>query len=88
MAKNVFINDSATTEESNYDMSVHEVYFVSNDSIVGDVYLNFDNSMETDTNYMILKPQESFNNLDTSCKTLYVKSDTETVDFRVYGKKY
>ena len=84
----IFTNGVATVTEQSINISVADIFFVSNDETSGgDVYLNFNGSMATDSNYMVVKPGEQFENIGTECRTIYYKSSTGTVNFRVYGRK-
>lgn len=88
MAKHVFTNGTATVTEASTEINVADIYLIANDATTGDLYVGLDSSPSTDTNYMIVKPGETFKNLETPCKTVYVKSSTGSVVYRVYGKKF
>lgn len=76
------INDTATTTESEFVINCKYVSYVINDSTVDDLYISFENSIDEDSNYIILKPEEELSDFKVSSKKVYFKSSANTVDFR------
>lgn len=82
-------NGTATTDETTIILNVQDVFFIANDTVNGgDLYVSFNESMETNADYMIAKSKEKFENLGVPCNTIYIKSSTGSVSYRIYSRKY
>ena len=82
-------NGTATTDEASIALNVQDVFFIANDTVNGgDLYVSFNESIASGAEYLVLKSSEKFENLNIPCGTIYIKSSTGSVVYRIYSRKY
>lgn len=75
------INDTATTTESEFEIKCKYVNYIINNSITDTLYVSFENSIDTDTNYIVVLPETTFKNFKVNSKKVYFKASANTIDF-------
>ena len=78
-------NLTAAVTEASVAVNVESVLFIANDSLVGDLYLNFEATMAVTGDKIVLKPGEILKGIDLQVSTLYYKCSSGTVPFRFVG---
>jgi hypothetical protein len=75
------INDTATTTEEEFVIDCKFVNYITNHDTTNDLYVSFTNSIDADTNYIVVKPETSLLNFKVSSKNVFFKSSAGDVDF-------
>ncbi len=86
MATYYSLNGTATVTAAVVDLDLRTIELIANDSLTGDLWISID-SLITDGNYLVLKPGESFKNLDITVRSINYRSSTGSVSFRFFGLK-
>lgn len=84
MAKNYKSRSlTATTNEASLDLGTEIFLHITNDSLSGEVIIGLEESTATETDLIVIKPGESIKNFVHSTKTLFYKSSSGSVNFRI-----
>lgn len=90
MAIPVWLNLTATATEANVVKTIYGVKLLRNDAAIGggNLIIAFDHSSgDGSGDYIQLMPQEEWgDDPDIKAKTIYYKSSTGNVPFRLYSK--
>lgn len=90
MAIPVWLNLTATATEANVVKTIYGVKLLRNDAAIGagNLLVAFDHSVDDGSvDYIMLQPQEEWgSDEDIKAKTIYYKSSTGNVPFRLYSK--
>ena len=90
MAIPVWLNLTATATEANVSQTIYGIKLLRNDAEIGggNLLVAFDHSVDDGSvDYIMLQPQEEWgSDEDIKAKTIYYKSSTGSVAFRLYSK--
>ena len=88
MARPVLLNLTATATEATSTKQGYGIILLKNDDTTNDLIIAFDKSTTNSENdYLVLKAGESIENWDVPVwSTLYYKSSTGSVAFRLYSQ--
>lgn len=90
MAIPVWLNLTATATEANVSQTIYGIKLLRNDAEIsgGNLLVAFDHSVDDGSvDYIMLQPQEEWgSDEDIKAKTIYYKSSTGSVPFRLYSK--